>query len=32
VIIRESTEHTMTLLFDPDNDLEQRIINEQFTF
>ena len=32
VIIRESTAHTMSLLFDPDNDLEQRIINEQFTF
>ena len=32
VVIRESTEHTLNLLFDPDNDLEQRIINEQFTF
>ncbi len=31
VIVRESTEHTMTLLFDPEHNLEERIINEQFT-
>ncbi len=32
VLIRESTEQTMTLLFDPDNNLEERIIDEQFAF
>ncbi len=32
VVIRESAEQTMTLLFDPENSLEERIINEQFTF
>lgn len=31
VLIRESTEQTMTLLFDPEHNLEERIINEQFT-
>lgn len=31
VLIRESTEHTMTLLFDPEHNLEERILNEQFT-
>ncbi|MEO7935973.1 MAG: NAD(+) kinase, partial [Dokdonella sp.] len=31
VRIRESTEHTMTLLFDPEHNLEERILNEQFT-
>ncbi|WP_440223450.1 NAD kinase [Dokdonella sp. MW10] len=32
VIVRESTEQTVTLLFDPEHNLEERIINEQFTF
>lgn len=32
VIIRESAEQTVTLLFDPEHNLEERIINEQFTF
>lgn len=32
VVIRESTEQTVTLLFDPEHNLEERIINEQFTF
>ncbi|TAH43944.1 MAG: NAD kinase [Rhodocyclaceae bacterium] len=31
VLVRESTEHTMTLLFDPEHNLEERILNEQFT-
>jgi NAD+ kinase len=31
VIIRESTEQTMTLLFDPELNLEERILKEQFT-
>ena len=31
VVIRESTAHTMTLLFDPEHNLEERILNEQFT-
>ncbi len=30
VRVRESTEHTMTLLFDPEHNLEERILNEQF--
>ena len=30
VLIRESTEHTTTLLFDPEHNLEERILNEQF--
>lgn len=30
VCIRESTEQTMTLLFDPEHNLEERILNEQF--
>ena len=30
VRIRESLEHTMTLLFDPEHNLEERILNEQF--
>jgi NAD+ kinase len=30
VIIRESREQTMTLLFDPEHNLEDRILNEQF--
>jgi NAD+ kinase len=30
VVIRESREHTMTLLFDPEHSLEERILNEQF--
>lgn len=30
VRIRESTEQTMTLLFDPEHNLEERILNEQF--
>ncbi|MEO8012455.1 MAG: NAD kinase [Dokdonella sp.] len=32
VVIRESADQTMTLLFDPEHNLEERIINEQFTF
>lgn len=32
VLIRESTEHTVTLLFDPEQVLEDRILNEQFVF
>lgn len=31
VRIRESSEHTTTLLFDPEHNLEERILNEQFT-
>ena len=31
VVIRESTEQTMTLLFDPELNLEERILKEQFT-
>ncbi|GAA0704150.1 NAD kinase [Dokdonella soli] len=30
VSIRESRERTMTLLFDPEHNLEERILNEQF--
>jgi NAD+ kinase len=30
VSIRESREETMTLLFDPEHNLEERILNEQF--
>lgn len=30
VSIRESSEHTVTLLFDPEHSLEERILNEQF--
>jgi NAD+ kinase len=30
VLIRESSEHTVTLLFDPEHSLEERILNEQF--
>ena len=30
VRIRESREQTMTLLFDPEHNLEERILNEQF--
>ncbi len=30
--IRESREQTMTLLFDPEHNLEDRILNEQFAF
>ncbi|MCK9539061.1 NAD kinase [Dokdonella sp.] len=30
VRIRESAEQTMTLLFDPEHNLEERILNEQF--
>ncbi len=30
VNIRESSEQTMTLLFDPEHNLEERILNEQF--
>jgi len=30
VLIRESREQTMTLLFDPEHGLEERILNEQF--
>jgi len=31
VLIRECTDYTMTLLFDPEHNLEERILNEQFT-
>ncbi|MCB1578713.1 MAG: hypothetical protein KDI81_15650, partial [Xanthomonadales bacterium] len=31
VVIRESTEQTVTLLFDPELNLEERILKEQFT-
>jgi len=30
--VRESSERTMTLLFDPEHNLEERILNEQFEF
>lgn len=30
VTIRESSEHTVTLLFDPEHNLEERILSEQF--
>jgi NAD+ kinase len=30
VRIRESRERTVTLLFDPEHNLEERIIDEQF--
>lgn len=30
VAIRESVKHTVTLLFDPEHNLEERILNEQF--
>ncbi len=30
VTVRESQEHTVTLLFDPEHSLEERILNEQF--
>ncbi len=30
VTIRESREHTVTLLFDPEHNLEERILSEQF--
>ncbi len=30
VVVRESAERTMTLLFDPEHGLEERILNEQF--
>jgi NAD+ kinase len=30
VVIRESRERTVTLLFDPEHNLEERILNEQF--
>jgi NAD+ kinase len=30
VRIRESRTHTVTLLFDPEHDLADRILNEQF--
>jgi NAD+ kinase len=32
VTIRESREQTVTLLFDPEHNLEDRILNEQFAF
>lgn len=31
VCVRESRSHTVTLLFDPEHNLEERILNEQFT-
>jgi NAD+ kinase len=30
VSVHESREQTMTLLFDPEHNLEERILNEQF--
>ncbi len=30
VVVRESRERTVTLLFDPEHNLEERILNEQF--
>ena len=30
VTIRESSERTVTLLFDPEHNLEERILSEQF--
>ncbi len=32
VTVRESREQTMTLLFDPEHNLEDRILNEQFAY
>jgi len=32
VVIRESTTRTVTLLFDPEQHLEERILNEQFAY
>lgn len=32
VTVRESREQTVTLLFDPEHNLEDRILNEQFAF
>ncbi|HET9190412.1 MAG TPA: NAD kinase, partial [Rudaea sp.] len=32
VTIRESREKTVTLLFDPEHNLEDRILNEQFAY
>ena len=32
VTIRESRERTVTLLFDPEHNLEERILNEQFAY
>ena len=32
VVIRESREKTVTLLFDPEHNLEERILNEQFAY
>ena len=31
ITVRESRERTVTLLFDPEHNLEERILNEQFT-
>ena len=30
ITVRESLERTVTLLFDPEHNLEERILNEQF--
>jgi len=30
VTVRESSDQTVTLLFDPEHNLEERILNEQF--
>lgn len=30
VVVKESDQHTVTLLFDPQHNLEERILNEQF--
>jgi NAD+ kinase len=32
VVIRESRDKTVTLLFDPEHNLEERILNEQFAY
>jgi NAD+ kinase len=32
VVVRESREQTMNLLFDPEHNLEDRILNEQFAY
>ena len=32
VVIRESRDRTVTLLFDPEHNLEERILNEQFAY
>jgi NAD+ kinase len=32
VSIHESQEQTVTLLFDPEHNLEDRILNEQFAY